>query len=60
MPETVKRFIQFCEYLSEKHRGSLDLPTVKKFMGHAGIETTMFYSHLADEHVDKAVEKLEF
>ncbi|MBI3602510.1 MAG: site-specific integrase [Candidatus Omnitrophica bacterium] len=36
----------------------VDLPTVKKLMGHADIETTMIYSHLADEHVDKAVEKL--
>ncbi|MEA3368820.1 MAG: tyrosine-type recombinase/integrase [Candidatus Ratteibacteria bacterium] len=38
----------------------VDLPTVKKLMGHADIETTMIYSHLADEHIDKAVEKLEF
>jgi len=36
------------------------LPTVKKLMGHADIQTTMIYSHLADEHVDKAVEKLDF
>jgi len=39
---------------------SVDLPTVKKLMGHSDIQTTMIYSHLADEHVDKAVEKLEF
>lgn len=38
----------------------VDLPTVKKLMGHSDIETTMIYSHLADDHVDKAVEKLEF
>jgi len=38
----------------------VDLPTVKKLMGHSNIDTTMIYSHLADEHVDKAVEKLEF
>ncbi len=38
----------------------VDLPTVKKLMGHADIQTTMIYSHLADDHVDKAVEKLEF
>ena len=36
----------------------VDLPTVKKLLGHADIETTMIYSHLADEHVDKAVDKL--
>ncbi len=40
--------------------GGVDLPTVKKLLGHADIETTMIYSHLADEHIDRAVEKLKF
>ncbi len=39
---------------------SVDLPTVKKLMGHSNIDTTMIYAHLADEHVDRAVERLEF
>ena len=38
----------------------VDLPTVKKLMGHADIETTMIYSHLADKHIDNAIEKLKF
>jgi len=38
----------------------VDLPAVKKLMGHSDIDTTMIYSHLADEHVDKAVDKLTF
>ncbi len=38
----------------------VDLPTVKKLMGHSDIETMMIYLHLADEHTDKAVEKLVF
>jgi site-specific recombinase XerD len=38
----------------------VDLPTVRKLMGHADIETTMIYAHLADEHVDRAVERLRF
>lgn len=38
----------------------VDLTTVKKLLGHSDIATTMIYSHLADEHVDKAVEKLIF
>lgn len=38
----------------------VDLPTVSKLMGHKDIDTTMIYSHLADDHVDKAVEKLDF
>jgi site-specific recombinase XerD len=46
--------------LSHLVMGGVDLPTVKKLMGHSDIETTMIYSHLADEHVDKAVEKLDF
>lgn len=44
----------------ESSVGGVDLPTVKKLMGHSDIETTMIYSHLADEHVDKAVERLKF
>lgn len=38
----------------------VDLPTVQKLMGHSDITTTMIYSHLADEHVERAVEKLNF
>jgi len=38
----------------------IDLPTVMKLMGHSDIQTTMIYSHLSSEHVDKAVEKLIF
>ena len=38
----------------------VDLTTVKKLLGHSDIATTMIYSHLADEHVDKAGEKLIF
>jgi integrase len=40
--------------------GGVDLPTVKKLLGHSDIATTMIYAHLADEHVDKAVDKLSF
>ncbi len=36
------------------------LPTVQKLMGHADIQTTMIYSHLAADHLAEAVEKLEF
>lgn len=34
--------------------------TINKLMGYSDIETTIIYSHLTDEHVDMAVEKLEF
>jgi integrase len=47
-------------FASQLVMSGVDLPTVKKLMGHADIETTMIYSHLADEHIDKAVEKLVF
>lgn len=36
------------------------LSTAMSLMGHADIQTTMIYSHLTDEYVDKAVNKLEF
>ena len=36
----------------------VDLPTVKKLMGHSDIQTTMIYAHLAPEHLIDAVNKL--
>jgi len=38
----------------------VDLPTVKKLMGHSDIQTTMIYAHLAPDHLEKAVDKLTF
>jgi site-specific recombinase XerD len=38
----------------------VDLPTVQKLMGHSDIKTTMIYAHLAQEHLQGAIEKLEF
>ena len=37
----------------------VDLPTVKKLMGHADISTTMIYSHLSADHLVNAVDKLD-
>lgn len=38
----------------------VDLPTVQKLMGHADIQTTMIYAHLAPGHLAGAVDKLKF
>lgn len=38
----------------------VDLPTLKRLMGHSDIDTTMIYSHLTEKHVDEAVDKLNF
>jgi site-specific recombinase XerD len=38
----------------------VDLPTVQKLLGHADIQTTMIYAHLAPDHLVSAVEKLSF
>ena len=38
----------------------VDLPSVQKLMGHTNIETTMIYSHLAQNHLTDAVNKLNF
>jgi integrase len=38
----------------------VDLPTVKKLMGHTDIQTTMVYAHLAPDHLSEAVDKLSF
>jgi integrase len=38
----------------------VNLPTVKKLMGHSDIQTTMIYAHLAPDHLSDAVNKLPF
>jgi integrase len=38
----------------------VDLPTVQKLMGHSDIQTTMIYSHLAQDHLNDAINKLDF
>jgi len=37
-----------------------DIPTVKELMGHKTIAMTMRYAHLSKEHIQKAVDTLEF
>ena len=36
------------------------IATVKELMGHAKIETTMIYAHLAPKHLKDSVDKLKF
>lgn len=59
-PEITKVHTLRHTFASHLVMNGVDLPTVMKLMGHADVQTTMIYSHLADEHVDRAVEKLEF
>jgi integrase len=37
----------------------VDLPTVQRLLGHASIQTTMIYAHLAPDHLAEAVNKLD-
>jgi integrase len=46
-------------FASQLVMNGVDLPTVKKLMGHTDIETTMIYAHLAPEHLSEAVNKLK-
>jgi integrase len=46
-------------FASQLVMNGVDLPTVKKLMGHTDIETTMIYAHLAPEHLTDAVNKLK-
>jgi len=45
-------------YASHLVMHSVDLPTVKELLGHADIQTTMRYSHLAPSHVIQAGAKM--
>jgi len=47
-------------FASQLVMNGVDLPTVKKLMGHADIETTMIYAHLGQDHLTDAVNKLSF
>jgi site-specific recombinase XerD len=38
----------------------VDLPTVMKLMGHADIQATMIYAHVAADHPSDAVNELSF
>lgn len=38
----------------------VDLPIVMKLMGHADIQTTMIYAHLAPDYLPDAVNRLSF
>lgn len=60
LPDVTKLHTLRHTFASHLVMKGVDLPTVSKLMGHADIETTMIYAHLADKHVDKAVEKLKF
>jgi integrase len=46
-------------YASHMIMHGIDLPTVKKLMGHSDIATTMIYAHLAPDHLSDAVNKVE-
>ena len=47
-------------YASHLVMNDVDLPTVQKLMGHADIQTTMIYSHLAPDHLAEAANKINF
>jgi len=36
----------------------IDLPTIANLLGHSDIKTTMIYSHLAPDHIKKAINRL--
>jgi len=38
----------------------VDLASISKLLGHQDISTTMIYSHLSQDHLRRAVERLEF
>ena len=47
-------------FASQLRMKGVDLATVGQLLGHSDIETTMIYSHISADHMDKALEKLKF
>lgn len=60
LPDVTKLHSLRHTFASHLVMSGVDLPTVQRLMGHADIETTMIYSHLASSHINAAVEKLNF
>ena len=46
-------------FASQLVMAGIDITTVKELMGHKSLKMTMRYSHLAPEHKQKAVDKLD-
>ncbi len=40
-------------------QAGVDLPTIQRFSGHKTLSMVMRYTHLSDDHIDKAVAKLD-
>ena len=59
IPDLTKLHTLRHTFASHLVMNGVDLPTVQKLLGHADIETTMVYSHLAPEHLAGAVDKIE-
>jgi integrase len=45
-------------FASQLIMAGVDLVTVSKLLGHAGINTTMIYSHLSQEHIKESIKRL--
>jgi site-specific recombinase XerD len=59
-PDVTKLHTMRHTFASQLVMSGVDLATVRALLGHADIETTMIYAHLAPEHLKNAVEKLAF
>lgn len=50
----------FYTFSSHLIMNKVDLVTVKEFLGHSSISTTMIYSHLSTQHKINSIEKLHW
>jgi site-specific recombinase XerD len=60
MPEFTSIHTLRHTFASHLVMSGVDLTTVQKLLGHASIETTQIYAHLAPDHLRAAMETIDY
>lgn len=46
-------------FATRYHKANNDVPKLKDQLGHSSLQTTMIYTHLSDDDLKKAVNKMD-